>query len=69
MKYNITPFHPTNQLFHIIDKAEDDVELRSILSQFDSYMFSDLHHYISEYRDDKERASSLEALWRSVRGT
>lgn len=67
MKYNITPFLSTSQLFNIIDKAEDDLELCSMLACFDSYMFSDLHHYVSEYRGDKERATSLEALWRSVR--
>ena len=66
-KYNITPFIKTEQLYRLVEKAEDTVELCDILSHCDRYMFYDLYSYIVTFRADPDQAERLESLWRFVR--
>lgn len=66
-KYNITPFMPTWQLYKIVNKAQDGIELCSILSEMDSYMMQDLYSYTCTHRANVELAEHLWSLWKATR--
>lgn len=69
MEYNITPFMPAWQLFKIVNKARDEIELCAILSEMDSYMMQDLYSYTCTNRTNVELAEHLWSLWKAVRAT